>query len=176
MNIIQPMVFTVLALLMCSCATIKPPRNVAFHELLPEKFELHNLPSPLFGGGSDLVFENGYLARHQYEGKWVRGGQKNVLIKTEYFVPSELQWRDFWKEMDKIQVWSWKKRYDPSDIGVIVNDGGGWHLIISYNGMMIDTGGENAGPEPGNPKKTTVGWEWDKQIQDAVSILTAKKG
>jgi len=176
MNILRSASLAVTVFLICACSTIQPPKNVVFHKSLPEQFELHYLPSPLFGGGTELIFKDGYLVRHRYEGKWVRDTQENVLVKTEYFVPTELQWRDFWKEMEKLQVWSWKKRYDPSDIGAQVYDGGGWHLIISYQGKMIDTRGENAGPKPGSPKTTDIGSEWDKQIENAISILTAKEG
>jgi hypothetical protein len=136
---------------------------------------MQDLPSPVFGGRTELVFEDGYLVRREYELLWKHGLGKNVLSKTEYFVPTENQWRCFWEEMNRIRVWSWKEKYDPGDIGENVYDGGGWHLIVAYRGKAIDTKGGNAGPKPGHPKVTVIeGWE--EEMKNALKTLLKEKG
>ena len=122
--------------------------------------------------------ENGYLARRTYKLKYkpLGGVERFALHKTEYFIPTEAQWRVFWEKMDTIKIWSWKKRYDPSDIGATVYDGGDWELTLSHQGRKIHTGGENAGPKPGHPATTVVGWDgWNKQLDNAASLLTKTK-
>ncbi len=162
-----------LALLLCSCATPRPPTNAPLHSALPSRFELNYYYG--IGGRSELTLENGYLIRRQYELKHnFPYKDKNVLTETEYFVPSEAQWVAFWKKMNQLRIWSWRKNYDPSDVGEIIYDGGGWKLTLAYQNRKIETGGENAGPNLQNPSATVVafGEPWDKQLREATAILT----
>lgn len=78
----------------------------------------------------------------------------------------------FLEAMNQMQVWRWKKNYDPQDIGETIYDGTDWHLVIEYRDRKIDTGGANAGPKPGRPQKTSTDWNvWNKELDDAISIL-----
>lgn len=78
------------------------------------------------------------------------------------------------EEMDRIRIWQWKHRYDPSDLGTNVYDGGGWHFLMQYGERTIDTSGENAGPKLGHPKATSLDSEWVEQLSYAVLKLTEK--
>jgi hypothetical protein len=131
---------------------------------------MHYSPAAIFGGGSAVVFENGYLVRKVHESKESRA-------KTEYFVPTEAQWREFWNEMKRLRIWEWRKQYLPGDIGKEVFDGGGWHLLMAYRGRAIDTSGENAGPKPNFPEATAVTSDgWNGDLGSAISRLIGEKG
>ena len=162
----------------CSCATQpSPPITVTDNQYFPQRLEMHYLPSPMFGGRTELTFQDGYLVRRKYARKKDGDAYKNVLAKTEYFVPTEDQWREFWQEMEQLQIWKWKNSYSPSDIGAEVFEGGGWHLLMAYHGRSIDTSGDNAGPMPNSPKKTAIGDDGlDRRLESAILRLVGGQG
>ncbi len=170
------MILALLAILACSCATEPAEPIVARHQYLPLQLEMHYLPSSFFGGRTELVFKDGYLVRQQYARKEQGGSYKNVISKTEYFVPTEDQWQAFWIEMEQLGIWQWKARYRPEDIGAEVYEGGGWHLLLAFQGKAVDTSGNNAGPEPEDPSKTAIGPDsWDRQLESAISRLIEER-
>jgi hypothetical protein len=171
-------IFLLPFLLLCACATQpKPPQVAHLPDNLPQQFEMDYMPSPLEGGHTEIVLEHGYLVRREYVAKYSGQSYRHVLAKTEYAVPTEAQWREFWREMERIRVWEWKNRYDPSDIGEEVYDGGGWHLKLAYRGRAVDTAGENSGPKPGNPKATTLDDDrLDVRLSEAISRLMKNGG
>lgn len=156
-----------IVLLASSCASQPdPPERVPSHQYLPQQLEMRYSPAAIFGGGTELIFKNGYLVRKEYE-----------PAKTEYFVPTEEQWSDFWKEMKRLRIWEWRRRYHPSDIAETVFDGGGWHLLMAYQGRAVDTSGENAGPKPNSPEATAVVPDgWDRDLGNAISRLIGEEG
>jgi hypothetical protein len=57
--------------------------------------------------------------------------------------PSDKEWLDFSKSLDRLDVVNWKERYmDPS-----ILDGTQWNLLVVTDSFEIDTGGSNAYPE-----------------------------
>lgn len=175
MNSLRALAVLALSLILSSCATTpqKPPTNVPKHSALPREFSLSYTS---WDGGRTLTYEKGYLVRSTYETRGKGLKQENIPLKTEYLTPTQDQWLEFWAAADKMKLWSWKKTYLPKHVGMTVFDGGTWHLVARYKGRSIDTRGENAGPKPGNPQKTIIGWyEWNDQIEDAVAILLEKK-
>ena len=57
--------------------------------------------------------------------------------------PSDKEWLDFSKSLDRLDVVNWKVRYlDPS-----ILDGTQWSLLVATESFEIDTGGSNAYPE-----------------------------
>lgn len=174
MNTVRALTALTLLFVLSACATKpqQPPANVPKHDALPREF---SLAYTSWDGGRTLTYEKGYLVRRTYEtrGKGLR--QEDIPLKTEYIVPTREQWLEFWKAADAMKLWSWKKVYLPRHVGMKIFDGGTWRLVARYKGRSIDTRGENAGPKPGNPQKTIIGWyEWNDQIEDAVEILLKK--
>lgn len=174
MNTARALAALVLLFVFSSCATTppQPPTNVPKHSALPRDF---SLAYTSWDGGRTLTYEKGYLVRRTYETRGKGLKQENIPLKTEYLVPTKDQWLAFWDAADKMKLWSWKKVYLPKHVGMTVFDGGTWRLVARYKGRSIDTRGENAGPKPGSPQKTIIGWyEWNDQIEDAVEILLKK--
>ena len=59
------------------------------------------------------------------------------------YTPSDKEWLDFSKSLDRLDVVNWKVRYlDPS-----ILDGTQWSLLVATESFEIDTGGSNAYPE-----------------------------
>jgi hypothetical protein len=82
------------------------------------------------------------------EGDLLFWNKSHALIrepsKTLRCTPDEDGWRSFWAAMDRIDVWNWKKNYEPE--GMTVLDGTQWHLELRHNGRTIRTKGDNAYP------------------------------
>jgi hypothetical protein len=57
-------------------------------------------------------------------------------------IPSEDQWRQFWQDVDRMDVWSWLPKYIDSD----VLDGIEWSLSLSHDGRKVKCEGINAYP------------------------------
>ena len=71
--------------------------------------------------------------------------------KVEYEPPAAA-WTTFWEAMDRLDVWSWKDRYEPVDF--VVLDGWSWSLNMKRGARHLTTSGSNATPggtrtEPG---------------------------
>ena len=50
---------------------------------------------------------------------------------NEYLrIPNNEETKHFWKKIDELDVWSWKKKYSNDEI----LDGFGWEMIIKRNG------------------------------------------
>lgn len=63
--------------------------------------------------------------------------------------PTPARWRAFWRTLDRLGVWKWKKSY----ITRGVCDGTGWSFIVRRGDRVLETGGLNGypgkkGPEP----------------------------
>ena len=66
-----------------------------------------------------------------------------TLEKETLICPSQEQWLAFWKKMDEIGVWGWKKRYDNPDI----MDGTSWSVDIEYGDKRCNSSGSNSYPD-----------------------------
>lgn len=58
-------------------------------------------------------------------------------------IPSEAEWRKFWRALDRIGVWSWKQDYGSS--GAL--DGTCWEVEIEANGRHVRSKGANTFPD-----------------------------
>ena len=67
------------------------------------------------------------------------------FLEEDFTIPSEKDWEDFWKTVDKLKVWSWNKEYNNDDI----LDGTQWELEIKREGRRKRRiFGSNAYPKP----------------------------
>lgn len=164
-----------LALLaLTSCATVDEPSPAVPAELLPAKLEVTSIGTPLLYT-EKTVLENGRIIESVTDA--IAGDGKEVT-KTRAWTPTAAQWHRFWAEMERINIWVWKPSYNPSDVGEVIMDGGGWELHLERNGRSIKTGGWNAGPKEGNPGQTVaIGMDEEMMSPDeALAILQEGKG
>jgi hypothetical protein len=54
----------------------------------------------------------------------------------------EKRWQDFWREVEAIGVWNWKRSYESNLL-----DGTQWTLKLGHTGHTLHTSGNNAYPE-----------------------------
>ena len=67
------------------------------------------------------------------------------FLEEDFIIPSEKDWEDFWRTVDKLKVWSWNKEYNNDDI----LDGTQWELEIKREGRKKRRiFGSNAYPKP----------------------------
>lgn len=66
-----------------------------------------------------------------------------------FLSPSAAQWRRFWQTMDRIDVWSWLRRYTPGErfepVGQL-RDGTHWSLALEHGDRSIESSGDSGGP------------------------------
>ena len=71
-----------------------------------------------------------------------------LFIEHKYDIeernPSPADWEAFWKEVDSIGVWKWKKSYRPVGIGVL--DGWSWNLELAIGSKQVASSGGNGYP------------------------------
>jgi hypothetical protein len=60
--------------------------------------------------------------------------------------PSEEAWLRFWREADRLGVWSWRARYRPR---LIVPDATAWEVRMARGGQRVESRGAAAFPAPG---------------------------
>lgn len=59
-------------------------------------------------------------------------------------IPTEARWKAFRSKLDKMDVWSWRKRYKSK---FIILDGTQWDLELRYPDRVIRSSGSNEYPE-----------------------------
>ena len=113
-------------------------------------------------GSGDLPFSVDELHSGQIELR------HNNSAETEMVeIPAE-RWERFWREIDRIGVWKWKKKYARQ-----AQHGVSWELEIANEDRTLKTGGRNAYPEteePGGEVNYPPGGQFDRFIQ-AISRL-----
>ena len=60
--------------------------------------------------------------------------------------PTERQWRTFWQELDRLDVWSWRECYD----NPYVLDGTRWSVEMRHGTRVLHSVGYNAYPPDGS--------------------------
>jgi hypothetical protein len=85
-----------------------------------------------------------------------RGSGDYEGLVTRRIPAWDAQVQEFFSALELIQVWDWRSDYDPSDVGVIVEDGSSWSFIASDGLRECRCGGVNAYPRFANPKLTTT--------------------
>ena len=63
---------------------------------------------------------------------------------NDFIIPTEEEWENFWKKMDKIGVWNWIEYYSPQH--VMVDEGYNWNLKIEVGITKFECSGSNAYP------------------------------
>jgi hypothetical protein len=56
--------------------------------------------------------------------------------------PTEGDFKNFWRSMNRIGVWDWAPRYAAED----VSDGTGWSVVLEHEGSRLESDGDNAFP------------------------------
>lgn len=65
-----------------------------------------------------------------------------------------------WKQIDALEIFSWRERYAAEDIGLRVADGGGWAVQFKSGARKKISGGHQAYPRLSQPGTTTIGFEF----------------
>lgn len=85
-----------------------------------------------------------------------RGTGDFERLVTRRIPASDAQVEAFLSALELIQVWDWRSDYDPSDVGVTVEDGSSWSFTASIGPRQCQCGGVNAYPSFADPKITTT--------------------
>ncbi len=119
-------------------------------EVYPEKFLVEYV---FFGGGANKVEFNDNNLIFKSESGVIRSDR---TISTMEIVPSNDDWIQFWKKIDKIDAWKWEKEYNYVAEGLRV-DGDIFKVNIKFNHKTIDT------------------FSWVKQPDNTEEFFTALK-
>lgn len=128
--------------------------------LVPEKllFEIGGYDAPSF----KIELERNELKYYS--------GLSYLFMEEEIFKPSEQEWRQFRKILDRIEVWNWARHYE-SD----VLDGTQWSFEVAYEDNSIKIYGNNAYPDPENLNRSVV-LEYTKpfiNLIQSIKIITS---
>jgi hypothetical protein len=94
------------------------------------------------GTSHEVVLEDAILRYQRFERGYV------CTLDRHGVEPSEKQWCDFRKAIDKAGVWNWT--FDYPNPGVC--DGTGWSLLVEYTDRKIKASGSNNFPrKDGSP-------------------------
>jgi hypothetical protein len=85
-----------------------------------------------------------------------RGTGDFERLVTGRIPASDAQVDEFFSALELIQVWEWRSDYDPSDVGVTVEDGSSWSFIASDGARQCRCGGVNAHPSFADHMVSTV--------------------
>lgn len=96
---------------------------------------------PAFGFGRRVEISSGNLLVDE-----VHFVGKRQTIRRRQRTPSDDDWMLFWKAVQFLDVWSWKREYSPEDIGRRVVDGICWKVELKYDGRVMSSQGCNAYP------------------------------
>jgi len=71
-------------------------------------------------------------------------------VVEKVITPTKEQWRSFWQEAEKAQVWQWSQEYFNREIA----DGTQWRVSIEQNGRTVIASGSNSYPAEGDVAKS----------------------
>lgn len=94
---------------------------------------------------TQLIITIGGFAGPRHEVRLQRGRlqyQYRTDDGQETVTPSAEAWADFWAELDRIKIWSWREQYDDPRI----MDGTQWSVAISDGARSIKSVGSNRYP------------------------------
>jgi len=92
-------------------------------------------------------------------------GYVPVIRDENFFKPSDKEWIQLRKDLDKVGVWNWSRQYE-SD----VLDGTQWSFEVSYEDNSIKIYGNNAYPDPENVSEGVV-LEFTEPFMDLINAL-----
>jgi hypothetical protein len=119
------------------------------NEFIPDEFKVEYVFFGL-GGKNSVELKDKLIFIHEGE---MRNSIKKITIEIE---AQKDDWIEFWKKMDEIRVWNWKKSYgfeteeeilkeDGDNIFLNV-DGDIWNILISNTDKKIESKGWATGP------------------------------
>jgi hypothetical protein len=111
---------------------------------------------PTFALVEQFAFGSQYSWRLKESEIRFRGSGDYERLVMRRIPASGAQVQAFFSALELIQVWDWRSDYDPSDIGVTVQDGSSWTFIASDGPHQCRCGGVNAYPSFADPKLTTT--------------------
>ena len=115
-------------------ATIARPVIAADTDPVPKRFS--TTIGGKLGPSYSVELKDGALTYEAFE--WGGG----PLRESVRIVPTAEQWRSFYKSLDEIDVWRWRRTYINNNI----RDGTSWSLAIETPDQKLTTGGSNSYP------------------------------
>ena len=98
-----------------------------------------------FGGYERIIWQDNKLQHQFFEQTFYEDEEVKPDKVLNVALPSTNDWEEFWKAIDALKVWGWKKEYYNEDI----KDGTQWGLRIKKQGKRgRKIFGSNAYPEP----------------------------
>ena len=98
-----------------------------------------------FGGYERIIWQDNKLHHQFFEQTFYEDEEVKPDKVLNVALPSTNDWEEFWKAIDALKVWGWKKEYYNEDI----KDGTQWNLRIKKKGKRgRKIFGSNAYPEP----------------------------
>ncbi|HYD52186.1 MAG TPA: hypothetical protein VEA99_06150 [Gemmatimonadaceae bacterium] len=134
--------------------------------------------APLPGSGPPDALEFSYGGYGTASVSLQRDGGTIVYTRTEWggrapaqvigSIPSDEQWRAFWRSLDEAGVTRWRREYMAEGIA----DGMGWHLRIRVNGRTIESQGSNAYPDrQGREHEGDTTAEWNAMANAMLGLV-----
>jgi hypothetical protein len=84
---------------------------------------------PSFTLTEQFAFGSSYSWRLKESEIRFRGAGDFEHLVRRRIPASEQQVASFFAALDLIQVWGWRSDYDPSDLGVMIEDGSSWSFV-----------------------------------------------
>lgn len=93
----------------------------------------------------------------------------NKNDKETVLNPDRQVWENFWKRVEEIDIWNWKRSYKPeSDIV----DGTSWKINIKYGDKEVLSSGSNAYPPS---SKVKVSEEFSRFCEAVSELVEGRK-
>ena len=108
-------------------------------------------PPRLFGRVEASIgngLEGYYVVEAPGDGSLVWSFVVGQRAEEEAFEPSAAAWERFWREVDRLDVWSWAESYEPEGV---VMDGTYWSVALDQGDRRVRSSGANAYPEGDDP-------------------------
>jgi hypothetical protein len=151
------------------CATLNrtPPPIAAANAPDSLHYESNSLPG-FYQTNFDVV--KGVITKRHHGWEW--DGRKPTIVRQR--TPNEAEWARFWRTMTRLQMWDWKKWYEPR---VLIDDGNGWSFSCRRGANYVETHAGNACPQLGQPKRTTSSYiVFDRLTQALEQLVDPEHG
>jgi hypothetical protein len=99
-----------------------------------------------FGCFADTSYGLWWDDDHLVYERFSRGYQEPTQLRLS---PSNAQWLRFWRTVDRIDLWSWRARYEAGarfEPDAQTRDGTHWSVTLTHAGRRVETSGDSAGP------------------------------
>jgi len=104
------------------------------------------------GSGLGSSFEISWDGRGLRLSTWATSSEQP---HTYVIDPTNEDWRRLWRELDRIDAWSWAATYEPAEQ---VMDGHGWRVTITAGGRSCDSRGYMSYPGDHPPLRSSTTW------------------